>query len=352
MANKARGTLVACLAVAALAGGQVAPVPAASNLLTRYLDWADIHPAARVGPLTVFPIVLSRSGESLGRVMTMQQGLDRGVLAIEELRSARVASARFTNKSPDTKIFLMAGELITGGKQNRTLRSDALLAPKSSAVLELYCVEKGRWRGGGAFGGTSAVVPQTLREKATAQAGQDAIWSEVRRANQRLGVSTTTEDLHAALAKPSNARRLAKWRGLIHPHLPRGCVGVVVAHGGRIVGADLFASGELFGAIRDKVLDSYLSQYGWVLPVRRSMPVRPRPVPPETVRAYLRDCYRCRFVTGSLQGVGRTYHLRGARSGQTLGYNERVMVHTALAGAGILPVRPKPHPVPLPGPRR
>jgi hypothetical protein len=352
MRGRVTWILVSCLSALSAASGQVAPVPEARNLLTRYLDWADIHPPAQVGRLTVFPILLSRPVEQLRSVMAMQQALDRGVLVIEELSSAQVSSARFINKSRSTMVFLMAGELITGGKQNRTLRADALLGPGSSTVLPLYCVERGRWKGAGKFDATSAVVPQAVREKAAGRAGQDEIWSEVRRANKRLGSSSASEDLYAAVAKPENARQLTEWRRKVLPHLPRGCVGVVAAYAGRIVAADLFNSPELFSAMRDKVLNSYLSQYGWPLPVRRSSQVRIRPVTGEQVRAYLRDCYRTRFVPGELHGVGRVYHLRGVRGGQTLGYNERVMVHTALMSPTILPVRPVPRPVPLPEPRR
>ena len=351
MRGKVTWTLISCLSMLPTASGQVAPVPEARNILTTYLDWADIHPPARVGRLTVFPILLSRPAERIDRVMTMQQALDRGVLVIEELSSAEVSSARFINKSRDTMVFLMAGELITGGKQNRTLRTDALLGPGSSTVLPLYCVEKGRWKGAGKFDARSAVVPQAVREKAAGSAGQEDIWSEVRRANRRLGSSTASEDLHAAMAKPENARQLTEWRRQIAPHLPRGCVGVVVAYAGRVVGADLFNSPELFSALRDTVLNSYLSQYGWPLPVRRSSEVRVPQVAGEQVREYLRDCYRTRFVPGERRGVGRVYYLRGVRSGQPLGYNERAMVHTALMGPAVLPVRPVPRPVPLP-PRR
>jgi len=352
MRDRVTWILISSLSAWTAASGQVAPVPEARNLLTTYLDWADIHPSAGVGRLRVFPIVLSRPAEQLRSVMSMRQALGRGVLVIEELASAQVSSARFINKSRSAMIFLMAGELITGGKQNRTLRTDALLGPGSSTVLPLYCVEKGRWRGTGKFGAASAVVPQAVREKAAGSAGQDEIWSEVRRANKRLRSSTASEDLYAAMAKPENARQLSAWRKKVVPNLPRGCVGVVVAHAGRIVGADLFNSPELFSAMRDKVLNSYLSQYAWPLPVRGASRVRIRPVTGEQVREYLRDCYRTRFVPGELRGVGRVYHLRGRRAGHTLGYNERVMVHTALTSPTILPVRPVPRPVPPPGPRR
>ena len=346
-------TCVAFLAfLAAPAGGQERPrrVPETSNLLTQYLDWADIHPPRAVGRLTIFPRALSRQVPGLGSVLTMQQALSRGLLAIEELDRPRVSSASFTNKSRDRMIFLMAGEMITGGRQSRTLQVDALLGPDSTTVLPLYCVQKGRWAGGKRFGGSSGVAPQRVREMAAAKAGQEAVWSEVARANDRLKAQTDSQDLAAAMDKPETARRLAELRAKVVPDLPRGCVGIVVAWRGRIVGADLLNSPELFADLRDKILDSYLSQYGWPLPVRESAR-RPEPdVTGEQVRGYLRGCYRSRLVSGERYGVGRAYHLRGERSGHVLGYDDRVMVHTALSSPQVLPVRPVPVPLPRPRP--
>jgi hypothetical protein len=65
------------------------------------------------------------------------------------------------------------------------------------------------------------------------------------------------------------------------------------------------------------------------------------------VQAYLRECYRSRFVAGEMRGDGRIYHLRGPRTGQTLGYRDEHMVHTLLSSPAVIPVRP-PRPVPLP----
>jgi hypothetical protein len=338
--------LVAILATAA--AGQPLPVAGGDNILTRYLDWADIHPPARAGRLTIFPLTLSRSPERLAGVLTMDQALSRGLLAVEELDKATVERARFVNRSPDRMIFLMAGELIAGGRQNRTLQSDALLAPNSSAELPLYCVQKGRWQGGKRFESAPGVAPQGVRERAAGKAGQDAVWSEVARANARLKSVTGSGDLAAAMTKPENARRLAGLREKIGPHLPRLCVGLVAAVDGRIVAADLLNSPELFAAMRQKVLDSYLSEYGWPVPVRRSSLRPAQAVSAEQVRDYLRGCYNGRFVAGEMRGAGRIHYLRGPRSGQTLGYQGRHMVHTALMKASVVPVRPRPLPVPEP----
>jgi hypothetical protein len=323
----------------------------ARNVLTGFLDWADIHPVAEAGRLTVFPISLSRDNGPLRNVLTMQQALDRGVLVVEELTPPRVSDARFVNKSEDRFVFLMAGELVAGGRQNRTLRTDALLGPQSSTELPLYCVEKGRWAGEAKFSASPGVAPQAIREQAASGAGQRAVWDEVARANSRMEVSTPSDDLNAAMTSPATARTLGKLRDKIIPRLPRGCVGIVVANGSRIVGADLFNSPELFAAMRQKVLDSYLSQYGWgprIVDDGGRDRIAAPPVSQEQVRQYLRGCYEGRFEAGTLRGVGRIWHLRGQPAGQTLAYGDDHMMHTSLTSPRIIPVRPTPLPMPRP----
>ena len=366
MARLGASLLTFCLLVPRASAQTAERAAPAGNLLTRCLDRANIHPPVHLGRLSIFPISLSRTSR-LDGVLTMDEALQRKLLAIQELDPPEVARARFVNRSAGQMIFLMAGEVLTGGRQNRTLATDALLGPKSSTVLPLYCVQKGRWRGGKSFAAETTVAPLAVRAKAARRAGQKEIWDEVARANRALGSATASEDLAAAMARPENVKRFAELRKRITPKLPDNCAGVAVADGGSIVGADLFNSAELFAAMRDKVLNSYLSQYAHGQPPARA--ARPGQT---DVREYLRACYRARFAAGEMRGVGRIYHIRGARSGQTLGYGGPIipvrdrkersplragqyMVHTALLPE-IIPVRPvrppRPRPVPRLGPPR
>jgi len=352
--------LIASLAALPPAEGQKAAKAPRENVLTDWLDAADIHPPVAVGALTVFPVSV-RDRPRLGGLLTLDEALRKELLVIEELPDAQVGRARFINRSGERMIFLMAGEVITGGKQNRTLTTDALLAPDSTTVLDLYCVQKGRWKGRRKFAPANTIAPQAVREKAAQKAGQNAVWSEVARANRRMGVVSPSGDLGAAMTSPDNLKRLTALRRRVVAKLPERAAGVVVACGRQIVGADLFNSDDLFSAMRRKVLDSYLSQFA----LGDAEDARPGDAPGQKdVQAYLQACYRARFTPGPMRGVGRIHHVRGARHGETLAYARPVraptksrkpapvrrhMVHTALMRR-VLPVRPGPVPVPRPGP--
>ena len=363
---------LACCLMASATGAQktgtVRKVAPPRNILVRYLDRANIHPPAKIGRLTVFPVCLSTVNR-LDGVLTMDQALAKKLLVIDELKDARVSQARFVNKSGDKMIFLMAGEVITGGKQNRTLTSDALLAPDSATVLELYCVQRGRWSGQANFGGPTTIAPMAVRATAAGKAGQAAVWDQVDKANRRMKTVSASGDLAMAMTKTENVRRLAKFRKPITAKLPRDCVGVVVADGNRIVAADLFNSPQLFAAMKDKVLNSYLSQYEDAKLTAAGAVARPSQ---EDVRNYLQACYTARFSAADTRGVGKLYKLSGSRTGQTLAYArggatkvrprraDDWMVHTALMEKIVpvkpvkrppIPVRPVPMPRPVPQPQ-
>src|SRR5262245_51576810 len=50
------------------------------------------------------------------------------------------------NVSPRDDAFIQAGDIVKGGRQDRTLAYDLILGPKSGKVpIPSFCVEQGRW---------------------------------------------------------------------------------------------------------------------------------------------------------------------------------------------------------------
>jgi hypothetical protein len=64
---------------------------------------------------------------------------------------AKVASSLTVENLSDQEVFVQAGEIVKGGRQDRVLSSDLVLPPKSSSVaIGSLCVENGRWQKRGA----------------------------------------------------------------------------------------------------------------------------------------------------------------------------------------------------------
>jgi hypothetical protein len=161
------------------------------------------------------------------------------------------------NTSRDQHVFIMTGEVISGGKQTRTVRSDVVLAPGQRIELKVFCVEAHRWRGGGKFSAGKALLPQSIQKELRRGADQSRMWSEVARNNAALGAENATGSLELALKSKPVQDKLAEFRRHIVPKLPDGMLGFIFVDRGRALGAEFFGRGDLARALLPKLLDSY-----------------------------------------------------------------------------------------------
>src|SRR5262249_33202613 len=78
------------------------------------------------------------------RYATLSEGLAKGFVVVKE--TGNVQELTVENVSKETTVFLHAGDIVKGGRQDRTVRDDLILPPGSGpAPLAAYCVEHGRW---------------------------------------------------------------------------------------------------------------------------------------------------------------------------------------------------------------
>jgi len=271
-------------------------------------EWRIGRPSTHA-KLTVFP-VLSDDPERADGFITLDQGLRSGKVIITELgadgRSRRVSHRRrrdddaevnklaLTNRSGKT-LILIAGEIVVGGKQDRIVGHDCLIASSNKPVeIDVFCVEQGRWEerrigqsrgvgagegggggrgsGQGAGGGTPAggslsfMVPGVIaapgvREKAQAAKDQSAVWSGVAETVTVNSSQSSTSTLNRVYENSSVNGKLRRYeRALKRRLVARDVVGAVVAIGGTIIAADVFASPSLFQAYWPKLLKSYALQ--------------------------------------------------------------------------------------------
>ena len=267
----------------------------------------------RHGNLTVFPVVAARSYPT-GEFLTLDEGLRSGEVVVTEAGNVQGLIRRHTmppvrndgaqvnrlvlvnnSKRP---LLLLAGEIVTGGKQDRVIGKDRIVPPESDPVdLSVFCVEPGRWvatsehfgASGAMYGkavGGPVPAPMTMmaqpsvRAKAMGDKNQGEVWDEVKK--QREAVS-----VQVAAAAPSASRELAgtssyarvmeneevkkqveavatpieqNYHSLIRQLHDRNAVGIVVAVNGRIIWADVFASTDLLEKYWPKLVRSYASE--------------------------------------------------------------------------------------------
>ncbi len=139
---KGRFLAVMVVALVVLAGAAVA---APADRVVTVLEGLKPGNPVKHGNLTVFPLIGKATG-SMNYTM-LDKAIRKGYVEVQEKDGGDVNTVRIRNKS-DKYVFGMAGEMITGAKQNRMLQKDVLLHPKSGWLdLSVYCVEHGRWHG-------------------------------------------------------------------------------------------------------------------------------------------------------------------------------------------------------------
>ena len=261
----------------------------------------------RSGNLTVFPVVANKSydtsefitldeGIRSGDVVVAEAGQVRGLIrrrpgrpdVMHPVRDAEVNRLVLVNNSK-RPLLLLAGEIVTGGKQDRVIGKDRIVPAESDPVdLSVFCVEPGRWVAAGgkydfstAREGTALFAAPAVRSKAMVAKDQQQVWNEVRN-SQRAMTETVEVTAGAAGAAPiastsSYARVMENkdvqkqvdsvaepiqrnYESLIHQLRDKNAVGVVVAVNGEVVWADLFASTQLLQKYWPKLVRSYATE--------------------------------------------------------------------------------------------
>ncbi len=310
------------------------PPPPLPNPVSRLISRIDVLAPHYYRGLTVFPLRL-RVVEDHTNYVTLDEALRRRWLELVEKRTAVVPEI-FASNISRRPIFLMAGEILAGGKQNRTLRYDTLLLPGASYVpVPVYCVEQRRWTGKSKlFRSQSALAGQAMRQRIASGEGQAQIWEQAAADAKANEVTSESGDLQAVYNNRKVQRRIQDYTSEFKRRLPGGIVGLVLVERSRVVACDIFCNPALFGKLRDKILASYV----WH-PIRdTAMPKRPER---DNVRRFLQRAARA-YLQRELSPGGERIHLSGAGvMGNGLIYEESVTHVSLFPGYVIMPI-PRP----------
>jgi hypothetical protein len=252
----AAGAVLTCLA----AGAAFAQRPSTAGHvaeLAAYLDRVEIAEPVTYGRLAVYPVLVPQGDELRGHWLTLDEAISRGSLLVREKGGGSVPTVIVENRSRDDYIFLMAGEIISGGMQTRTVRKDVVLAPQQRVDLDVFCVEHHRWEGAAHFSAAKALVPQSIQKEMRKGADQVRVWSEVARNNAALQAENRTGSLELALKDSKVADRLGDVRRHVLPEVPQGAKGFIFVADGRALGAEFFGREELARQLLPKLLDAY-----------------------------------------------------------------------------------------------
>jgi hypothetical protein len=266
-------------------------------------EWRLLGPVTYEN-LSIFPVVSSESRDT-SFFLTLEEGLASGEVVVRERgseglirdRDGRSISIPPTSASVNQLVLinrskrpllLLAGELVSGGKQDRIIGKDRIVPAAATPIpLDVFCVEHGRWTGSSEFSAARTIVHPSVRENAAVDQAQTEVWAAVRNGTNRPAdviagspsPRLSQRDIQGAIASEGRTEAYEKiyHSGGVGVSIDdfvaevqrrfsdatsglkgERVVGVVVAYGGEIAWSDIFASSDLFDHYWHKLLRSYV----------------------------------------------------------------------------------------------
>lgn len=258
--------------------------------------------------ISIFPVVSGATqdtssfltldeGLASGEVMVREQGADGmvrdrdGSRPIPQYQGVPSVNQLVLINRSKRPLLLLAGELVSGGKQDRIIGKDRLVPVGGPPLpLDVFCVEHGRWTGvSSKFMASKTIVHPSVREQAAVNRSQANVWDAVVAGSTyggaqglppasgaaptlsrgALAQTIVAEAPTQSYAKIYEGRRVGASVENFAEEVERRfakatsglkgerVIGLVVAYGGEVAWSDIFASGDLFEHYWSKLLRSY-----------------------------------------------------------------------------------------------
>jgi hypothetical protein len=226
---------------------------------------ARVLPPIQVRSLALTPIISTDPPGAEEDLLVLDEAMPKKLVEIKEVAGGSVNNLQLTNRA-DQPLFLLAGEVIIGGKQDRIIGSNTIIPPKTTQDVPVFCVEHGRWNGeSNEFTTANALAHGRLRGHASFDS-QQAVWAEVAAKNEQRKTTTAT-DTYRHVAEQEQGGATLDWQQQIDAALAKvpaadraQLVGFAVALNGKVATIDRFGSPRLFGKLQNKLVRSYITE--------------------------------------------------------------------------------------------
>ncbi len=248
--------------------------------------------SAKFKNIQIFLIKSSTTNNSKLYV-TLEDALDKKLIKVKETEI--VNTVQVDNLS-EKYIYINAGDIVAGGKQDRAIANDVIVAPQSKNMLvDCFCVEQDRWhfRGNARYQDftRSKQSLSTVKMKLNAkyENNQEKVWSEVGSYKESLENNKTiaclsapappppsscdaelfdiesdesTSSLNTTLEKSSHQQHINTYYTNLMNQL--NCVdsanGIAIFVNGKLISIDVFNNKKLFYSLMKKLIISGITE--------------------------------------------------------------------------------------------
>ena len=195
--------------------------------------------------------------------VSLEEALANGRVKVRE--TGTVNELTVENVGND-EIFIQAGDIVKGGRQDRVLSVDLLLPPRSGQLpIAAFCVESGRWSARGQedsrqFSTAAAAMPSheaklAIRSYMAAAPSTMPIGQANSADPSRADTGSRQEQIWLKAAQAAYMSALQSGGALDHD-----VIGYVAAINGKISGGDVYSSPDLFRKMWPKLLAASVTE--------------------------------------------------------------------------------------------
>jgi len=243
-------------------------------------DAAEVSPATRPalvdcrlsGPYTHgnLAVFLIHGPDKLKnrQFLTLEEAMEKKLVVVHETEN--VNELAIENRG-DTDVYVQSGDIVKGGKQDRTIAMDFIVPARSGKLpIASFCVEHGRWQQRGAenaaeFTAGVTVAGRDVKLAAKRSMNQQEVWQEVAATQKKLGDSVGTPDgllggLSGSLqlaqedkkVRESSDEYVKALSGVLDGK--KDVIGYAFAINGKVNSADIYANSDLFKKLWPKLI--------------------------------------------------------------------------------------------------
>jgi len=217
--------------------------------------------------VTVYPIT-SCAQLDPGPIVTLDEAIARGSATIHEVEGGGSVNTLVIENTGAVPLFVLAGTIVMGGKQDRQIGQDYLIGAKAKTDVDAFCVEHGRWtdlRDGketaGLFRVAEVIATSKVRVAGQYEKNQGKVWAKVAETNTAHAKAPASDTLLAsvddvALSKERDVFAARLEGSLAGANANDALVGFAYAIDGEIKGARWFGHHRLYAMHAKKLLRS------------------------------------------------------------------------------------------------
>jgi len=243
-----------------------------SAMMSLFSTWVCGQSNYTYKNLTIF---LIQGKDALSRTyLTLEEAMKQKMIVLRE--TGDVGELSVDNLSSEY-VFIMAGDIVKGGRQDRTIGEDIVLAPGAKKVpLKSFCVEQSRWSSRGSESATvfssseKTLNNKALKVAARTEKDQSKVWREV--AEYQEKARTIVQDEVKSNASPTSLQLTLeneKIKGSVSEYVnalqpafegKNDILGFAFFINGKISTVETFGNAALFKKLQKKLLEAAASE--------------------------------------------------------------------------------------------